>query len=83
MDTLARALSRDTLMHDSDLVQSLIVLQTDGKGLPDNEEEMEEFKRRILTGDVASVKRMKDVPINGAWYLKVAEHLTASKPMEA
>lgn len=74
MDTIARALSREDLMYDVDLVKSLIVLQTDGKGLPQTREEMEEWKRKILTGDVASAKRMKSVPIDAAWYQKVEGH---------
>lgn len=83
MDTLARALTREDLKHDTDLAKSLIVLQTDGKGLPQNEEDMEEWKQKVLAGDVASAKRMKEVPVDGAWYAKLAEHsTTTSKPME-
>ncbi len=74
MDTLARALCREDLMHDDALATTLIVLQTDGKGLPRDIEEMEDWKRKVLTGDVASSKRMRLIPCRGAWHRKIEQH---------
>ncbi|KAF9078765.1 hypothetical protein BDP27DRAFT_1281539 [Rhodocollybia butyracea] len=77
MDTVARALSREDLKDDMDLSQALIVLQTDGRGLPVGISSMEEWKRTILTGNPASMKRMSSVPVTGAWFQKVEAHLAS------
>lgn len=52
----------------------LIELQTDGKGLSEDEEEFLAWKELILVEDDESAKMMKDV--DGLWRRRLSDHLT-------
>ncbi|KAF5353197.1 hypothetical protein D9756_007781 [Leucocoprinus leucothites] len=72
-ETLASGLRRRELQDDASLVDRLIYLQTEGKGLPDDEEELLAWQELMLVEDEESAKMMKG--ISGLWRKRVEEHL--------
>jgi hypothetical protein len=66
-------LQRLDLQNDIALADQLIRLQTDGKGLPDNEDEFMAWKELVLVEDEHSAKMMKG--IDGLWIKRIEEHL--------
>ncbi|KAF6747198.1 hypothetical protein DFP72DRAFT_613572 [Ephemerocybe angulata] len=64
-DAIAEGLRLPELQNESGLVDILIGLQTDGKGLPEDDEEFRRVARRILHDDQESSKRVED--IKGLW----------------
>ncbi|XP_006464176.1 hypothetical protein AGABI2DRAFT_226231 [Agaricus bisporus var. bisporus H97] len=73
-EAIARGLRRTDLRDDAGLVDRLIELQTDGKGLSEDEEEFLAWKELILVEDDESAKMMKDV--DGLWRRRLSDHLT-------
>jgi hypothetical protein len=69
-----RGLLRADLRDDAGLVDRLIQLQTDGKGLSNDEEEFSAWKELILVEDEESARMMKD--IEGLYNKRLADHLT-------
>ncbi|KAJ2925094.1 hypothetical protein H1R20_g11991, partial [Candolleomyces eurysporus] len=70
-EALAQALRLPELENEVGLVDMFIDLQTDGKGLPENDEEFEAFIKRLLEEDKESVERVKN--INGLWRKRITE----------
>ncbi|KAJ3576049.1 hypothetical protein NP233_g686 [Leucocoprinus birnbaumii] len=72
-ETLANGLRRPDLENDPSLVDRLILLQTDGKGFPNNEEEFLAWQELVLVEDEESAKMMKG--IDGLWKKRAHQHL--------
>ncbi|KDR80069.1 hypothetical protein GALMADRAFT_1177526 [Galerina marginata CBS 339.88] len=73
-ESLARALRRPQLENDANLVDCLIALQTDRKGLPMDKEAFEDWSRRLF-GNTGSGRRMKNV--RGLWHKRCEDHRRA------
>ncbi|KDR80066.1 hypothetical protein GALMADRAFT_242286 [Galerina marginata CBS 339.88] len=73
-ESLARALRRPRLENDANLVDCLIALQTDRKGLPMDKEAFEDWSRRLF-GNTDSSRRMKNV--RGLWRKRCEDHRRA------
>ncbi|KAF6757819.1 hypothetical protein DFP72DRAFT_890783 [Ephemerocybe angulata] len=67
---LAQALSKPELQDEVGLVDMLIDLQTDEKGLPEDDEEFKLVARRIMYEDEDSAKMVKDVA--GLWRERIS-----------
>ncbi|KAF9002939.1 hypothetical protein BDQ17DRAFT_510234 [Cyathus striatus] len=72
MDTLASALRIPNLENNKDLVDRLLSLQTDGRGLPNQAEEFKTWMKNLLVDDPLSAKRMEGV--QGEWRNRVKTH---------
>ncbi|KAF9446927.1 hypothetical protein P691DRAFT_803272 [Macrolepiota fuliginosa MF-IS2] len=72
-ETLVRGLRRTDLQNEPGLVDKLIQLQTDGKGFPENEEELLAWQELVLVEDEESVKMMEGV--HGLWRKRLSDQL--------
>ncbi|KXN89083.1 hypothetical protein AN958_06352 [Leucoagaricus sp. SymC.cos] len=72
-ETLVNGLRRLDLQNEPGLVDRLILLQTDGNGLPDNLEEFLAWQELILVEDEESARMIKGV--NGLWKRRLEGHL--------
>lgn len=69
-EAIAKALRLPQLENHEGLVDHLIMLQTNGGGLPKDPEAFREWSRKVLVGDGA--ERMKNV--GGLWRKRCEEH---------
>jgi len=76
-DAISRALRRPDLENDSGLVDRLIELQTDGKGLPQDENAFKTWILDVMINDKKSAKRIYG--IKGEWGRRCNEQLAKWK----
>jgi hypothetical protein len=74
-EAVARGLRRSELQDDMGLANRLIELQTDGKGLPNNLEDFDQWMDGVLTSNKESAKLMEG--IQGLWKKYCAAHRAA------
>lgn len=70
LDALAEGLRLKDLQNEVGLVDMFVDMQTDGKGLPEDDEEFQKVAKRIMEEDKESAKRVKD--IGGLWRERIS-----------
>lgn len=73
LDAISRALHRSDLENDPGLVDRLIELQTEGKGMPQDEIAFKTWMLDIMINDKISSKRVNG--IRGEWSRRCDEQL--------
>lgn len=70
LDALAEGLRLKGLENEAGLVDMFVDMQTDGKGLPEDDEVFQKVAKTILEEDKESAKRVKD--IGGLWRKRIS-----------
>jgi hypothetical protein len=80
MEAMCRALRRPALSKNEQMLDALISLQTDGKGLATTEAELKDWILDIMINDERSSNMMRGVKESGTgWSKRVDEQLKAVK----